>query len=97
MLNETIQEQKKNLFLEIFIAGSGENVLYKIEDIDDLAERQFIYNLGKRMHDIDSYVVAMTYCPEKLETLEKMGVHYRRVDRDELILLLEENEKMMEI
>lgn len=88
-LKQSIQEKKKNIWLTIHFLS--EEAAYRVKDVDDAEERQFIYDFGKKLY----------HCIERplLLSLDfdvrEMRPGIRIVDRDGLLEALEKHEKFI--
>lgn len=78
-LKHIIEKQKKNACLHIGILYNA--LLYYIEDIDSMEERQFIYDFGKQLYEIYGMQTIYTYnfdirevIQEDIQVVDKVGL-----------------------
>ena len=87
-----LSERKKNIWLDVMFFM--DEVYYKVNDIDDPEERQFIYDFAKRLYELEGVQGVGAYSFDLPKTAERIQ-HYniRTVDKMGLLEALERHEE----
>ena len=88
ILKDWICEKKKNIWLAIDVFDER-HFYYRVKDMDDADERQFIYDLAKRLYEIDGLYHIMSYEYDIREHISQFNINAAVVGKEELITLLE--------
>lgn len=89
-LNQYIQEKKSSVWLEVHCIE--DTVFYRVEDIDDKEEREFIYDLAKRLY-VSDFSKVFSYDFDVTDVERRMGSPFKVVDKTELTDLLKKHEE----